>query len=233
MDGENIISIREFARRVSSSEGNIRKAIKAGKISKGLKSGKIVYDVALSEYKEWYGHKMPEVILMPKSKKVVESKPKKVIIKKPVEVKEIKVKAGFNLPIVEEVEQPKKSVIEIIEPTTNEQEIEQVDLIEEKTIRIGNKTKYEEAKRLEQVIKTRTAQLEYEQLKGSLVSSKEVYKELYAVGQTVRSSLQGIPDKYIDNILACETRIEAHEMLNKAITDALEELSNAVKEADI
>lgn len=194
MDSKNIISIREFARRVGSSEGNIRKIIKAGKISKGLNSsGKIVYNVALSEYKEWYGYKMPEIKNEVKENKVIESK---------------------------EVEE-------------TELETDPVEFVEDKPIRIRNSARFEEAKRLEQVIKTRTAQLEYEQLKGSLVSSKEVYKELFAVGQTVRSSLQGIPDKYIDNILACETRIEAHEMLNKAITDALEELSNAVKEVEI
>jgi hypothetical protein len=70
-------------------------------------------------------------------------------------------------------------------------------------------------------------------LKGSLVNSKDVYKELFAVGQTVRSAMQAIPDKYIDNILACDTRQEASDLLNKAISQALEELSNAVKDVEI
>ena len=203
MDKPNLISIREFARRVNSSESGIRKFIKNGKISKGIDTdGKIIYDVALKEYKVWAGHKLPDKIIIPK----VESK------------KEVK------------ASKPKSVIVEVEEQA---EVIEEVSIEEEVSIKIKNSTKYEEAKRLEAVIKTRTAQLEYEQLKGSLVSSKEVYKELYAVGQSVRSSLQGIPDKYIDNILACETRIEAHELLTKAITQALEELSNAVKEVEI
>lgn len=105
--------------------------------------------------------------------------------------------------------------------------------VDEKEIKLSNKANYNEAKRVEAIVKARTAQLEYEKMKGDLVSKKEVYKELFAVGQIVRTALQGIPDKYIDNILACDTRNEAHELLTKAIIQSLEELSNATKEIEL
>lgn len=83
----------------------------------------------------------------------------------------------------------------------------------------------QEAKRREAVFKAEKAQLDVEELRGKLVRKDTVMKELFAAGQEVRITLQSIPDKEIDNILAASSRNEALAILNAAIVSALESLS--------
>lgn len=215
MDTTANISIREFARQLGVSDTSIHKAIKAGKIVKGLDRTNprkpINYAIAIVELRGSYAPMKVQNTALDK----VMNEPLK---KEPVKLTP---KPQYKKPLDEDSDNP-----DDIEDDGEGEE-------QEKTIKVKNRATYNEAKRVEAVVKARTAQLEYEQLKGKLVDSKEVYKELYAVGQTVRAAMQGIPDKFIDNLLACETRSEAHEMLTKAITEALEELSNATKEVEI
>lgn len=82
-----------------------------------------------------------------------------------------------------------------------------------------------EAKRLDAVFAAKKKELEVAELKRILVSREKVFKQLFQAGQEVRATLQTIPDKYIDNILASENRNEAHTILYNAITEALESLS--------
>lgn len=67
--------------------------------------------------------------------------------------------------------------------------------------------------------------LELKTKRGELVSKEKVYRSLFAAGQEIRTSLQALPDRVIDDILACKTRNEAHGVLYNAIADALEALS--------
>lgn len=64
--------------------------------------------------------------------------------------------------------------------------------------------------------------------KGKYVDKSKVYKALFKAGQDVRSTFQALPDRVIDNILAAKSRHEAHEILTDAISDALEQLADAV-----
>lgn len=82
-----------------------------------------------------------------------------------------------------------------------------------------------EAKRQAAVFDAKKKGLELLKLQGSLVSKDKVYSALFSFGQEIKTNLQAIPDKWIDNILACTSRQEAHAMLYKALTDALENLS--------
>ncbi len=64
MADKNLISIREFARRVGCSDTAIRKAIKSGKISKGYIGrpdghGKIDYEAAFKEWSASYDPSYP------------------------------------------------------------------------------------------------------------------------------------------------------------------------------
>lgn len=190
---EQIISIREFARRVGKSEGAVRNAIKLEKIIDGVnEQGKIIYSKALVEWTNYHG-----------TKEVIYQEPKKQKVK-PSDVNK--------------ASEPSDVIVDPNNP----------DLII-----IDNTAKINEAKRVESIAKARTAQLEYEKLKGSLVATKDVYNEFFAVGQVLRQSIQAIPDKYIDLILACDNRPEALQILNKAIVDALEELENPKKIIDL
>jgi hypothetical protein len=217
MDDTNFISIREFARRLGVADTSVHKAIKAQKISKGIdysnpKKPIINYKIAI---REWKNNRSTMKV---RDTTPISSKPKVVKVKPIIEAKPI---------ISVESEVVEYPIIETVE-IEDESETDSA-----KPIKLRNSAEFNEAKRVEAIIKARTAQLEYEELKGSLVNSKDVYKELFAVGQTVRSAMQAIPDKYIDNILACDTRQEASDLLNKAISQALEELSNAVKDVEI
>lgn len=81
------------------------------------------------------------------------------------------------------------------------------------------------AKRAQAVFKAKLSQIEYEEKLGKLVDKEKVYKSLYGVGQELRESILAIPDRHIDNILACHSRNEAHIMLYEALAEALEKLS--------
>ena len=158
-----LISLREFGKKVGASHVGIKKAIDAGYILKGFVNGKIDYDVAK---KEW------------------DTRP------------------------VAKTEKKKKA------QATNSKKRNGIENI---TI--------QEAKRREAVFKAERAQLDVEELRGKLVRKDVVMKELFAAGQEVRITLQSIPDKEIDNILAASTRNEALSILNTAIVNALESLS--------
>jgi hypothetical protein len=216
MDNTANISIREFARQLGVSDTSIHKAIKAGKIVKGLDRTNprkpINYAIAIVELKGSYAPMKVQNTALDK------------VMNEPIAKKE-----PVKLTPKPQYKKPFDDDSDIPEDVEDDGEGDD----QEKTIKVKNRATYNEAKRVEAVVKARTAQLEYEQLKGKLVDSKEVYKELFAVGQTVRAAMQGIPDKYLDNLLACDSRSEAHELLTKAITQALEELSNATKEVEL
>lgn len=90
----------------------------------------------------------------------------------------------------------------------------------------GTDTSLAAAKRAQAVYKAKILELEMKAKQGSLVDRDQVYKALFAAGQEVRSSLQGIPDRFIDNILAARSRNEAHLILANAIADALDKLAD-------
>ena len=81
------------------------------------------------------------------------------------------------------------------------------------------------AQRYEAVFKAKLRELEYKERAGELVNKDEVYSQLYAVGQEIRSALQAVPDRVIDDVRAAGNRNEAHQILFDAISDALEHLS--------
>lgn len=82
------------------------------------------------------------------------------------------------------------------------------------------------AQKAQAVYKAKLLELEYKEKLGELVNKQAVYNALFAVGQELRSALQSIPDRIIDNILASRTRNEAHLLLVNAIADALEKISD-------
>lgn len=96
-------------------------------------------------------------------------------------------------------------------------------------IKVRKTASLAEAKRVEAIYKAKTAALEYAEKKKTLVSRAKLDKELFALGQEVSSAMLGIPDKWIDNILATDSRMEAHSMLYSAITEALEAMSKNIE----
>lgn len=212
MDEGIYISIREFSRRVGVSDTAVNKAIKAGKISEdcldrsNIKRPKINPIAALKSWGKNYAPGWKQ------SNKLNESIEAHAEIKEqPVEKKPETVKQKKNLSIRgNELDVPADDQLE--DPDEND------------TIWIRKSATFAEAKRVEAIAIAKLAQVKLNEQKGKLISKDKVYKEFFDVGIRVRTSLQGIPDKWIDNLLACSTRSEAHSMLYEAITESLEEL---------
>ena len=158
-----VISKREFAKRVGVTDTAINKAIQKGFIEHGVDSnGKLIYEVALGEWNN-------------RPKSIQEANKNQL-------EKEVKENGGDNF------------------------------------------VSFNEAKRREALLKVQMLAIEIKERKGELVERVKVDNELFDLGAIIRTSLQGIPDKHIDNILACATRQEAHSILYKAITESLEAL---------
>jgi hypothetical protein len=85
-----------------------------------------------------------------------------------------------------------------------------------------------EIKRQTAKIKLADAALELKKKQGTLVEKDKVYKALFSMGQEIRSGIQAIPDRCIDDILAASTRNEAHHVLVVALDDFLVGLSEIV-----
>lgn len=81
------------------------------------------------------------------------------------------------------------------------------------------------AQQVEAVYRAKLRELEYKEKAGILVNKDQVYKELFAVGRMLRSAMQSIPDRYIDEIIAAGSRNESHRILQEAIDDELQRLS--------
>lgn len=86
-----------------------------------------------------------------------------------------------------------------------------------------------EIKRQTAEVKLRLAAVELKQKQGQLVDKDLVYRSLFAAGQEMRTALQSIPDRCIDNIISAASRSEAHTILYTEITDALERLVDIYK----
>lgn len=62
---------------------------------------------------------------------------------------------------------------------------------------------------------------------GELVEKERVFSALYDFGQSIRQNLQVIPNKVVDDVMACRTRNEAHRIIADAIDEALADLVRA------
>lgn len=59
---------------------------------------------------------------------------------------------------------------------------------------------------------------------GELQNKEETYKELFEFGKEVRTALQAIPDRIVDQLITLE-RNEAHKLLSESINEVLLKLS--------
>jgi hypothetical protein len=87
-------------------------------------------------------------------------------------------------------------------------------------------TTFAEATRVEKLMSAKLKTLDVQERTGELVSKEHVYKELFAFGQQIRTSILAVPDRFIDNILAAPNRGEAHIVLTSALHEVLESLTD-------
>lgn len=170
-----LVSVREFSRRIGCSDVAVHKAIKSGKITRGyveVSPGKfkIDPDVAASE---WGKNFDPSYTSNPK--------------------------------IRESLQQP---------------------TVPELPAQGGSDSSIASAKRAQAILKAKLLDLELREKQGQLVDKQQVYKQLFEMGQQIRSAILTVPDRIIDNLMACNSRNEGHTMLMAALIDELEKLSN-------
>lgn len=79
-------------------------------------------------------------------------------------------------------------------------------------------------KRNKMAIEIKKSMLELQVLQGKLVEKDKVFDVLYEFGQTIRQNFQVIPNKIVDDVMAAQTRNEAHKIITDAIDGALMDL---------
>ena len=85
------------------------------------------------------------------------------------------------------------------------------------------------AKRAQAVLKVQQMRLDLEKAKGNLVEKNAVYSALFEAGALVRSTVLGVPDRVIDDIMAQKTRAAAYQILYDALVEALSTVADSMK----
>lgn len=215
---ENWISIREFSRRIGCSDTAVLKAIKAGKITEesiDRTNPKRPLIHSTSALKSWGKNYAPNYNQSDKIEQALKPE-KELMLIRPLSKKEQ----------LAEMQKP-----ELPASITNEMDFDGGDQtddseeINERPTWVKKGATLNLAKTVEAIHKANLAQIEVLTAKGKLISRSKAEKQFYDAGIVIRSKLQGIPDKLIDLILACDDRMEAHTILYNGITEALEDLA--------
>ncbi|MFT4061091.1 MAG: hypothetical protein QM642_01900 [Edaphocola sp.] len=90
---------------------------------------------------------------------------------------------------------------------------------------IRQDTGINELARLDLLYKARMGKLKVEEAAGRLVDKDAMYREMFEFGKEIRSNLQAIPDRIIDELMTLP-RKEGHRLLLENINMTLERLSN-------
>jgi len=86
----------------------------------------------------------------------------------------------------------------------------------------GESISFQEARRRKEVYNAELSRILALKEQGVYVEKQKVYSQLFDFAKQLRNSLQTIPDRIIDNLIASKTRHEAHSLLLNAINESLE-----------
>lgn len=84
----------------------------------------------------------------------------------------------------------------------------------------------------EKFARARMAELKLAEMEGSLVSLEEINEAQRSIGNEIKTMLEGIGDRNIDNILAGRSRNESLLVLDAAINEVLTRLADLGYKAD-
>ncbi len=235
MENYEVISIREFARRVGASDGQIRKKMKPGQllsesfqISEVTGWPELLYEKALAVYQTVY----PVTPIIGQKTAVGE-------IPAGASVHQIKTRAGIakkkGLSVTFEGEEAGKV-------STTGQAVAPVPVSQKKIAKQipaehgdgeppTGKMQAATMQVFELELRQKSAQSQLTEIKlqealGNLVPIAEVRKALFNFGAEIRDSISGIPDRIVDNVRAVDTRQEALIIMNVAINQALQALTD-------
>lgn len=207
IDLKTPVSGRQFAKMVGRAESAVRKAKDRNSILEGVTSdGKIIPEIAA---REWGVSILPEF---------GGENPVPVVkeIKKPARLKTDKPDPVTADDFINEM------MHEMV-PKVSKKEIEEFDEDEEQEMSEGT-TKVEAERRIA-IYKAKMAELAYREKKGTMINIEKL-KVIYEYGTQIRSDIEGIPDRIIDEVLAnAEDRKAAKRILTEEIYTTLNRLS--------
>lgn len=83
---------------------------------------------------------------------------------------------------------------------------------------------YATAKTREQILKVKLMEVTLDEKNKVLVNAEDVRKRLFDYGAEIRTALTTVPDRIVDDLMACNTRGEAYLLLKGAIDAALQKI---------
>ena len=89
----------------------------------------------------------------------------------------------------------------------------------------GSDSSLASAKKAQAILRAKLLDLELREKQGQLVDKQQVYKQLFEMGQQIRSAILTVPDRVIDTLIATTDRNAAHTILVNELTEALISLS--------
>lgn len=205
------VSGRKFAEMVGQSEGAVRKASARQSILKGKTAdGKYIPSVASAEWgkpilEKYFTAAAPE----PKSVKSAPP-PKEIRTKK--EKKEPETADEFLAEIMSEP-LPRVSKKEV--------DADPAGPLDENSPKA-------EAERKTAIYKAKMAELAYNEKKGNSIPKDKVKNILFAYGQEIRVSMEGMCNRVLDRILATDTRHEAKRIFDEEIHETLVNISEII-----
>lgn len=209
MDLTTPVSNRQFAKMVGRAESAVRKAKERRSILEGVTAdGKIIPEIAA---REW------GVEILPEFGGVKKPVPKKTV--KPPTVKLVKSKPD---PIT--ADDFVKEMLGEPVPKVSKEEVDGFD--DDDTSEISEGTTKVEAERKKAILQTKILDIAYREKKKELLPREKLEKILFGYGQEIRTTILATPLQVIDRMRACEERHEALKILEDALHDALNVLTD-------
>lgn len=210
------VSGRVFAKMVGQSEGAVRKAKNRNSIVNGLTDdGQFIPQIAAAE---WGKEILPEFLTdapNPKpEKKTAAAKPPAKPVKKQAPKKPVRKPKAPAIPSFDEMadgimneEVPEPDDLELFDDDPGEE--------------IPDGLSKPEAERQIAVLKAKTMRLVYAEKVGDMIPKAKIKTAAFLVGQSIRTSVEGITNRVLDHILAAPTRPEAKHILDEEIHNTL------------
>jgi hypothetical protein len=91
---------------------------------------------------------------------------------------------------------------------------------------------YMESKSIKEAFLARITQLEYDEMRGKLISAEKVRTDAFVLGRTLRDAIMAVPDRISAQLASESDQHAVHRILLTELTLALEELVSAQKRAE-
>lgn len=211
-----IVSVREFARRVGVSHTAIQKAIKIGRIIP-TENGKIEFERNISQYGD-------SAKLQIKSKPKTENVAKKKTIEKNGDIVDQPQSIMENNPKVIQEDKPWQptEILQNSEKVQNESKTESEKVDNRQEI---EGMEYIEARAMREEYLAKIAKLEYETKIGKLISADDVKVIAFNSARRARDMIMSIPDKISPILAGLSNPIEVHQVLGDELRQVCAEIS--------